>query len=272
VVLMLQESDRSTVLDLEHIYVKGSSGRIALANFASVEKGVGPVSINRENQTRIIPVTANIGTNRRAGDVENDIKTLVSENIILPDGITIGYEGSWQDVLETGGIFILILTMALLLVFGVMAGQYESFKDPIINMFTIPLLVIGVVAVYAITGKALSMFTAMAVVMLVGIVVNNGIVLVDYTTLLVRRGVPIHEACVTGGASRLRPVLMTTLTTILGLLPMAFTKGENAQMLQPIGLTVLGGLTSATFITLFFIPVMYSFFNEKRGHKKGETA
>ncbi len=267
VVLMLQESDRTKVLDLEHIYVKGTGGRVALANFASVEKGVGPVSINRENQARILHVTANIASDRRAGDVENDIRALVSENVVVPEGITIGYEGSWKDVLETGGVFVLILTMALLLVFGVMAGQYESFKDPFINMFTIPLLVIGVAAVYAITGKALSMFTAMGVVMLVGIVVNNGIVLVDYTNLLVRRGVPLREACLAGGASRLRPVLMTTLTTILGLLPMALTRGENSRMLQPIGLTVLGGLTSSTFITLFFIPVMYSFFNEARGRK-----
>lgn len=271
VVLMLQEEDRSQVLDLERIYVRGTGGRVALANFATVKKGTGPVSINRENQSRIIHVSAGIATNRRAGDVENDIKTIVSDNVVIPEGITLAYEGSWKDVMEIGRIFLLILTMALLLVFGVMAGQYESFKDPFINMFTIPLLLIGVVGIYAISGQPLTMFTAMGVVMLVGIVVNNGIILVDYTNLLVNRGVPVREACITGGASRLRPVLMTTLTTLLGLMPMAFTKGENASMLQPIGLTVLGGLTSATFITLFFIPVMYSFFNERRGRKAKEA-
>jgi HAE1 family hydrophobic/amphiphilic exporter-1 len=105
-------------------------------------------------------------------------------------------------------------------------------------------------------------------VMLAGIVVNNGIVLVDYTNLLVGRGVPVREACIAGGASRLRPVLMTTLTTILGLIPMAFFPGKSAMMIQPIGLTVIGGLTSSTFITLFFIPVMYSFINEHRGKHK----
>ncbi len=106
--------------------------------------------------------------------------------------------------------------------------------------------------------------------MLVGIVVNNGIVLVDYTNLLVRRGMPVREACVRGGAARLRPVLMTTLTTVLGLLPMALSTGENSQMLKPIGLTVLGGLLSSTLITLFFIPVIYSFFNERRGARAGK--
>ena len=108
--------------------------------------------------------------------------------------------------------------------------------------------------------------------MLVGLVVNTGIVLVDYTNLLVRRGMPVREACAAAGEARLRPVLMTTLTTILGLCPMAFFPGENSSMIQPIGLTVIGGLVSSTFITLFFIPVMYTFFNEKRGHKKGEAA
>jgi HAE1 family hydrophobic/amphiphilic exporter-1 len=108
------------------------------------------------------------------------------------------------------------------------------------------------------------MFTAIGVVMLVGIVVNNSIVLVDYTNLLVKRGMPVREACVAGGAARMRPILMTTLTTMLGLAPMAFSTGENSQMIKPIGLTVLGGLASAMLITLFFIPVIYSFFNEKR--------
>lgn len=264
VTLLLREADRSKLPDLERIFVQGTSGRVAVANFASLEKGVGPVSISREDQSRVIHVTAGITSDRRAGDVEDEIKAVIADNVVLPDGTRLSYEGSWASVMETGGYFVLIVTMALLLVFGVMAGQYESWKDPIINMFTIPLLLIGVVAVYAVTGESLTMFTAMGVVMLIGIVVNNGIVLVDYTNLLVRRGTPVREACVRGGASRLRPVLMTTLTTVLGLLPMALSSGENSQMLKPIGLTVLGGLLSSTLITLFFIPVMYSFFNERR--------
>lgn len=272
VVLLFQESDRMKVPDLERIFVRGSSGRVSLANFAALKKSLGPVSIARDNQSRVIHVTADILTEERPDRVESKIQKAIGESLVLPDGITIAYEGAWRDISETGTVFILIVTMALLLVFGVMAGQYESFKDPIINLFTIPLLVIGVVAVYAISGQALSTFTAIGVVMLVGIVVNNGIVLVDYTNLLVRRGVPVLRACVEGGAARLRPVLMTTLTTILGLIPMAFFPGENSQMIQPIGLTVIGGLTSSTFITLFFIPVMYSFFNEKRGHDKKEAA
>ncbi|HSV56324.1 MAG TPA: efflux RND transporter permease subunit [Magnetospirillaceae bacterium] len=264
VVLMLQPADRSKVPDLERIFVRGTNGRVPIANVASLRKSLGPVSISREDQGRVIRVTADIVSGERPDRVEAKIREAIATSVILPEGATLAFEGSWKSITETGRTIILIVTMALLLVFGVMAGQYESFKDPFINLFTIPLLVIGVTAVYMISGQALSTFTAIGVVMLVGIVVNNGIVLVDYTNLLVRRGSPVRKACAEAGESRLRPVLMTTLTTILGLVPLAFFPGENSGMIQPIGLTVIGGLTSSTLITLFFIPVLYSLINEKR--------
>ena len=135
-------------------------------------------------------------------------------------------------------------------------------------MFTIPLLLIGVVSIYLLTGQNLSMFSLVGIVMLAGIVVNNGIILVDYTNLLVGRGVPVRQACIDAGTSRLRPVLMTTLTTILGLIPMSFFPGKSATMIQPIGLTVVGGLFSSTLITLLFIPVIYSLFYERRRRKE----
>jgi HAE1 family hydrophobic/amphiphilic exporter-1 len=268
VTLMLQNSDRSKVPDLEKIYVNGNSGRVAVSNFATLTKGVGPVSIKRENQTRIIHVTADILTNARANIVEQKIQKAVEDSIIVPEGVTVSYEGSWNDIMSTLKIFILIITMALLLVYGVMAGTYESFKDPFINMFTIPFGIIGVVLIYLFTGQNLSMFTAFGFVMLVGIAVNNGIILVDQTNLLVSRGVAVREACITAAQSRLRPILMTTLTTLLGMFPMAFLPAENSKMLQPIGLSIFGGLASSTLITLFFIPVLYSLLNEKRGKKR----
>ena len=117
VTLLLREADRSKLPDLERIYVQGSSGRVAVANFASLEKGVGPVSISREDQSRIIHVTASITSDRRAGDVEDDIKAVIADNVVLPEGTRLSYEGSWASVMETGGYFVLIVTMALLLVF-----------------------------------------------------------------------------------------------------------------------------------------------------------
>jgi HAE1 family hydrophobic/amphiphilic exporter-1 len=267
VVIQLTEADRAKLPDLERVFVASSSGTLySLSNFASLEKGSGPVSINRENQSRIIHVTANLSSeNLRADEVENKVREVLAAAFIAPEGVTVSYEGQWGEITDTAKTYALIFTLAVLLVFGVMAGQYESFKDPFINLCTIPLLAIGVVLIYLITGQALSMFTLVGVVMLAGIVVNNGIVLVDYTNLLVGRGIPVRQAVLDAGVSRLRPVLMTTLTTILGLIPMSFFPGESSTMIQPIGLTVIGGLTSSTLITLFFIPVMYSFINERRG-------
>lgn len=268
VTVYLQDSDRSSVPDLEKIYVKGTGGRVAVSNFATLEKGLGPVAINREDQRRTVHIQADILTNTKANAVEDRIKKALDESIVLPEGVTVSYEGSWKEIAETGRVFAMIITLALLLVYGVMAGTYESFKDPFINMFTIPLGLIGIVAIYLVTGQFISMFTALGFVMLVGIAVNNGIILVDQTNLLVNRGTPLREACVQAAASRLRPILMTTLTTLLGMFPMAFFPSANSVMLQPIGLSVFGGLLSSTLITLFFIPVLYSLVNERSMRKE----
>ena len=258
VVVMYQKEDRKTIDDLDQIYVKGTNGMVAVSNFASFAKGLGPVSISRENQTRIIHVTASILTNTNANIVENAIKEEISNNFIIPDSVTITYEGSWQDTMEQMWLYIKILAMAIILVFGVMAATYESFKAPLINLATMPFLIIGVVFLYKIIGQALSIVSMVGIIMLVGIVVNNGIILVDYTNLLIGRGVPLKEACYESGRSRLRPVLMSTLTTILGMLPMCFATGGQAMMVQPIALAVVGGLISSTFVTLLVIPVLYS--------------
>jgi HAE1 family hydrophobic/amphiphilic exporter-1 len=271
VTLELREEDRVKLPDLERIFAASRTGSLVpLSNFARLEKGLGPVSINRENQSRIIHITGNVVEGRRINEVEQKIRETVNSGFILPDGMALTYEGQWQEIVENNKTFLLIITLAVLLVFGVMAGQYESFKDPLINLCTIPLMLIGVVGIYLVTGQDISMFSLVGIVMLAGIVVNNGIILVDYTNLLVGRGIPADRACIEAGESRLRPVLMTTLTTILGLIPMAFFPGKSATMIQPIGLTVAGGLASSTLITLFFIPVMYSLVNERRRAKEGK--
>jgi HAE1 family hydrophobic/amphiphilic exporter-1 len=265
VILSLREEDRAKLPDLDLIFVASNTGALVpLANFTRFEKGLGPVSISRENQARIIHITGNAVQGQRINEVEQKVREAINDNFILPEDMVLTYEGQWQEINKNIQTFALIITLAILLVFGVMAGQYESFKDPFINLFTIPLMLIGVVGIYALTGQNLSIFSLIGVVMLAGIVVNNGIILVDYTNLLTRRGIPVRDACIQAGASRLRPVLMTTLTTVLGLIPMAFFPGKSSIMIQPIGLTVTGGLLSSTVITLFFIPVLYSLFNERR--------
>jgi HAE1 family hydrophobic/amphiphilic exporter-1 len=270
VTLEMREEDRAKLPDLERIFAASNTGKIVpLSNFARLEKGLGPVSINRENRSRVIHITGNIAGSQRINEVEQKIRETINDNFILPEGMVLSYEGQWREITENNKTFALIITLAVLLVFGVMAGQYESFKDPLINLCTIPLMLIGITGIYLLTGQTLNMFSLVGIVMLVGIVVNNGIILVDYTNLLVRRGIPVARACVEAGESRLRPVLMTTLTTILGLIPMAFFPGKSMTMIQPIGLTVAGGLASSTLITLLFIPVMYSLVNERRLCKAG---
>ena len=262
IVLVLKDEDRGDIPDLQKIFVSGSNGRYAVSNFARVVRGTGPVSISREDQIRIIHLTANIVGSASAGKVEQEIKALIEEKIVVPEDINLTFEGSWQETADTAKVFIYIIVLAILLVFGVMAGTYESFKDPFINLFTLPFLIVGVVLIHLVTGENFSMVSMIGIVMLVGIVVNNGIILVDQTNLLVKRGKSVLEACEEAGASRLRPVLMTTLTTILGMSPMAFFGGESTTMTQPIGLCVVGGLTSSTFVTLFIIPVIYSLLNK----------
>lgn len=256
--VMYQPSDRQKVADLEQIFVRGTNGLVSVANFATVQKGLGPVTIRRDNQMRIVKVSADVLTNKDVRVVIDDLKENVANTFIVPEGVTIAYEGSWKDTQEQWLVYARIIFMAILLVFGVMAGTYESFKAPIINLCTIPFLIIGVVLIYKVTDQAMSTVSAIGLIMLVGIVVNNGIILVDYTSLLVNRGRELKAACLEAGCSRLRPVLMTTLTTILGMLPMCFASSGSAGMVQPIGVAVVGGLASSTFVTLFFIPVLYS--------------
>ncbi|MBR4599046.1 MAG: efflux RND transporter permease subunit [Treponema sp.] len=263
VILTYKNSDKEKVMDLDSIMVHGTNVMVAVSNFASIKKTFGPVEINRQNRTRTIHVTANITDGTNAPEVEAKIKKLVSENCVIPSSVTLGYEGSWQKMQKQGSVFGIIIFLAMILVFGVMAGTYGSFKAPLINMMTIPFMFIGVVLAYFLKGQSISIMTMLGLVMLVGIVVNNGIILVDYTNLLVSRGKSLNEATFEAGASRLRPVLMTTLTTVLGMLPMSFTTTGSAAMVQPIGLGVLGGLISSTFITLILIPVLYSILMKK---------
>lgn len=269
VILRLQKSDRLQIPDLNKIFLISSSGKkIYLSNVASLKKGVGPMTISRDNKRRLATISVECSATAKMNEVQDNIKVLMDENMVFPDDVTYTFDGDWVNAQEKGKYVIIILTMAIILIFAVMAGQYESFKNPFINMFTIPLLVIGVAGIYYITGQSLSLFSAIGVVMLTGIVVNNGIVLVDYTNQLRDKGMSVYDACIEAAAARIRPILMTSTTTIFAMMPMAFSHKEGPNMTQPIALTVLGGLVSATLITLFFIPIMYYIFNKRADKKK----
>ncbi|MBN2324007.1 MAG: efflux RND transporter permease subunit [Spirochaetes bacterium] len=272
VVVILQNEDRQSVPDLEKIFVTSSTGtRVPVSNVATITRGEGPVDINREDQTRTVHLTGSLLPGVKTNEVQGRINTLISQNIIQDEELTIEYEGDIGNMKKYLPTLLAVVVIALFLVYGVMAGQFESFRDPFIMFFTIPMALIGVIAIYLITGQQLNMFTAVGVIMLFGIVVNNGIVLVDYTNLMRARGLPIRDACIEAGGHRLRPILMTTLTTVLAMVPMGFFPGEGAELVQPIGQTVIGGLSVSMIMTLFLIPVLYSIFNRNHGNKRIES-
>ena len=272
ILVILDSKDRDAIPDLDKIFVLNNSGnKIPLSSIAHREKTIGPINIKRENQTRTIHVTGGLekkvivnGKMKRVklNEVELKIRKLINSEISQEDDLIIDFSGDYADLMEYGIKLFIILLISIALVFGIMASQFESLLDPFIIIFTIPLTLIGVIWIYIITFEQFSLLTMVGMIVLAGIVVNNGIVLVDYTNLLVKRGFSIIDACIEAGGNRLRPILMTTLTTILGLLPMAIIKTEGSTLSRAIAKTVVGGLLVSTLFTLFLIPVIYSIFNQ----------
>lgn len=269
IVVSLDEDDKQKFGDLENIYVANSMGnRIPFSNFSHYEESLAPVTINRENQTRTVRLSIEPKLGISINKVQDAIADAVRRNVVLDEKVIVTYEGAFEDMVESVQKFSVIIIMAVLLVFAVMASQFESFKDPFIILFTIPLSFIGVIFIYLITGTMLNIVSVVGMLVLVGTIVNNGIVLVDYTNLLRKRGYALKEACIESARSRLRPILMSTLTTVTSLIPMAFFPGETGSMTQPIGLTVLGGMTFGSLMTLFVMPVIYFIFNRKGEEKR----
>ncbi len=233
-------------------------GTIPLGQVARLEKGTGPVRITRENQQRRVSITANLDHDTNLGDAMKDVAaTLAPIRKQLPTGYTIEYGGEYEQMMEAFGQLILALMLAILLVYMVMASQFESFAHPFTIMFTMPLALIGVLWIFFLTGTPLSVASFLGVIMLAGIVVNNGIVMIDYINQLRAQGMDIIDATVEGATVRLRPVLITSLTTIFAMVPMAVSRAEGSETMSPLALTVIGGLVAASFFTLVIVPVVY---------------
>ena len=273
VVLILAEADRNNRPALDSLFVNSQlAGRVPLSSFVSFREGTGPLTINRENQGRVIRITAGSRPGARMNLVQEQVEHVIRTEIPLDDEIVIDFGGDNAAMVRMFTRFILICVVAIFLVFGVMACLFESFRDPFIIIFTIPLSLIGIVGIYMITGTIFNVLTAVGLLVLFGIITNNGIVLVDYTNLLRKRGLPLHEACVEAARTRLRPILMTTLTTVVGLVPMAFFPGEGSELVAPIGKTVLGGLSVGTIMTLFLMPTIYYIVNRKSDQRAAKIA
>lgn len=258
IIVRLQPEDRVSTTDLENISIRTQDGEVLpVSALVTKELGRGPTDINRVNNQRVSYISANLKSGVPLGEAVEKIQAKLS-NLELPEGFSIVYGGEYEEQQEAAADFRLSIIMALILVYMVMAAQFERFLDPVIVMFSVPLAVIGVVPMLLLTGTTLNMQSLMGVVMLIGIVVNNAIVLVDYINLMRReRGMSVYQAVVVSGRLRLRPILMTTLTTILGLLPLSFGWGAGAEIQASLARVVIGGLGASSLVTLVFIPVVY---------------
>jgi HAE1 family hydrophobic/amphiphilic exporter-1 len=257
VVARLDEPARAHVEDIGQLIVNpGGAQPIPLSAVAELKIGEGPSEVRRVTGKRVALIQANIASGSLGGAVKQIQETL-RDKVQWPVDMNFSITGQNEEWERSKGSLYLALALSLFLVYVIMAAQFESLLQPVIIMVTIPLAFFGSVVGLALLGTSVSIVVFLGLIVLAGIVVNNAIVLVDYANTLRRRGLELREAVVQAGAVRLRPILMTTATTVLGLLPMAFGLGDGAEIRTPMALTVIFGLTSSTVLTLIVIPVIY---------------
>ncbi len=271
IVVRLQEEDRNSISDILDLTIPTPTGKkVKLSEVASIGEYWAPPTIERKSRQRIVTVKVT-PYNTSLGELAGQIEASVLPQLDLPVGYSTHLAGNYEDQQETFGDMILLMALIILLVYITMASQFESLRMPAIIMLTIIPAFTGVILALWITGRSLDMIGALGVVLLVGIVVKNGIVLVDYINLMRERGYELNKAITMSGRSRIRPILMTAFTTILGMVPMAVSSGEGAEMWQPLGIVVIGGLTVSTFLTLYLVPVLYGSMTKHGDRDKQEA-
>lgn len=268
----LQEKDRLDLAQLSQIPLTTPAGAVIPAgSVVNLQRREGPSQIQRRDQQRVLTISGQLA-NRDLGSVVRDLDKEL-RSIALPDGYSFGFGAEYEEQEEAFRQMILAVILAITLVYMVMAAQFESLRDPFIILFSIPVSTVGVVTILLATGTSVTIQALLGMIVLVGIVVNNGIVLVDYANQLRRdHGMELLPAIIQAGESRLRPILMTTATTVLGLLPMALGIGEGAELQSPLARVVIGGLMASTLITLVLIPVLYLIFEELAEKSKARKA
>ena len=249
---------RTSIEDIENIIIYNNQGKgVRIRELGKVVETLTPPSIQRKNRERVITVSCVVGTGQALSDAEEAAKQAIAETEI-PSELATKIAGSVQDQKDAFGDLIMLLVMIIILVYIVMASQFESFMSPFVIMFSIPFAFVGVILGLIITGTPLGVMGMIGILILMGIVVKNGIVLIDYTILMRERGYSVVEASVIAARSRLRPILMTTLTTVLGMIPMAVGQGEGSELWRSLGMVVAWGLTISTVVTLIIIPTLYA--------------
>jgi HAE1 family hydrophobic/amphiphilic exporter-1 len=270
VVVRFNESARSTLTDIENIGIANPSGQIIrLGEIAQIKEFWSPPSIARKRRERIVNVSFT-PYKRSLTTLQTEVQKAINETAI-PSGVMVQISGAIEDQMESFKDIAFLIVVSLILVYLIMASQFESLKMPFIIMFSIPFAFSGVALALFITHTTLSVISAIGAVMLIGIVVKNAIVLVDFINLMRERGNELYEAIAISGRSRLRPVIMTSATTILGMLPLAMSAGSGSELWSPMGVAVIGGLIFSTLVTLVLVPVVYAIFS-KHGERNKQLA
>ena len=258
ITVRLRPEDRLSVQDLDNVSIPTPDGQsVPLSTLIERDRGRGPTQIQRINGQRVTYISASLTSDAVLGEVVKRARSELS-TLQLPEGFSITFGGQYREQQKAQTDFLIAIIMALVLIYMVMAGQFERFLDPLIVMFSVPLVLVGVLPTLVLTGTTVNIQSVMGFVMLIGIVVNNAIVLVDYINIMRReRGLELFDAVAEAGRLRLRPILMTTLTTVLGLVPLALGIGAGAEIQAALARVVIGGLTASTLITLLLIPAAY---------------
>ena len=263
VVIRYDTNSVNYLTDLNNLTVTSAYGtQVPLSDVATITMDESATTIMRENQKNYITISAN-ADNMSTSEAQKLVEKATAD-IDLPDGCTYQFSGMMEKMNDTFRSLEIAMVVAVLLVYMIMASQFESLRYPFIVMFSMPLAITGAIIGLLITGNTITMPAMMGFVMLIGMVVNNGIVLVDYTNQLMDRGMNCYDALTSAGPRRLRPILMTTLTTVLGMVPMALATSEGSEMMQALAIAVIFGLTLSTVVTLIFIPVLYMWMNERK--------
>ncbi|HER24626.1 MAG TPA: efflux RND transporter permease subunit [Candidatus Atribacteria bacterium] len=259
--IRLEEEDRNSIEEVKNLLISSNTGlQIPLKEIAEVIVGSGPKGIDRENQQRIVNVSGNI-SDRFLGKVIQDAQKQL-EKLVLPEDYHYEFVGQNREMQESFLQLGLALVLSIILVYMIIAAQFESLLMPLAVMFSVPFSLIGVILGLLLADKSLNVLSYIGIIMLVGIVVNNSIVLIDYINKLRQKGIERKEAIILGGTTRLRPILMTMFTTVLALVPMALGIGEGAELRAPMAITIIGGLTSSTFLSLIIVPIFYTFLDD----------
>jgi HAE1 family hydrophobic/amphiphilic exporter-1 len=261
IVVRLREEDRRQVADVQEVLVSSAQGQVLPAKtLMNVASETGPVQIDRKNQVRIIQVNAE--PEATLSQAVNAVQARLPQ-LAVPKDFNVGFGAEVEQQAQAFNQLRMVLILALVLVYAVMASQYESLRDPFIIMFSVPTAAIGVVLALKLTGASFTLQAYIGIIMLAGIVVSNGILLVDYTNILRRRdGMQLREAVEQAGRTRLRPILMTSIATVLGLVPMSLGIGEGSELQVPLARVVIGGLITSLLITLVLVPTVYTIFEE----------